>query len=88
MNLLIYLNPIPGTINQRISARQPLSSLRPSTMAALTVLSVLMCLFGLLAGASNAVTMTFIVFSPKLRKLTFGKLLLNLAVSGGNCPIL
>ena len=49
---------------------------------ALTVLSVLICVFGLLAGASNAAAITFIAFTPKLRKLTFGKLLLNLAVSG------
>ena len=52
-------------------------------MAALVVLSILMCGFGLLAGASNLALMTFIAVTPKLRKLTFGKLLLNLAVSGG-----
>ena len=52
-------------------------------MPALTVLSVLICVFGLLAGASNVAAITFIAFTAKLRKLTFGKLLLNLAVSGG-----
>ena len=50
--------------------------------ALLLVLSVLMCGFGLFAGLGNAATMTFIATSPRLRKLTFGKMLFNLAVSG------
>ena len=50
--------------------------------ALLLVLSVLMCGFGLFAGLGNAATMTFIATSPRLRKLTFGKMLFNLAISG------
>ena len=50
--------------------------------ALLIVLSVLMCSLGLLAGLGNAATMTFISLTPKLHRLTFGKLLFNLAVSG------
>ena len=50
--------------------------------ALLLVLSILMCGFGLLAGLGNAATMAFISLTPKLRQLTFGKLLFNLAVSG------
>ena len=50
--------------------------------ALLTVLSILMCCLGLFAGVGNVATMAFIVLTPKLRQLTFGKLLFNLAVSG------
>ena len=50
--------------------------------AVLLVLSVLMCGFGLFAGLGNAATMTFIAFTPRLRKQTFAKMLFNLAVSG------
>ena len=56
--------------------------------ALLTVLSILMCSLGLFAGLGNAATMTFIALTPKLRRLTFGKLLFNLAVSGKSYAIL
>ena len=56
--------------------------------ALLIVLSVLMCSLGLFAGLGNAATMTLIALTPKLRRLTFGKLLFNLAVSGKSYVIL
>ena len=47
----------------------------------LTVLSVLICGLGLVAGVSNMITMTYIALT-RMWKPSFGKLLFNMAVAG------